>query len=578
MILPSRVVVVAGTYDGVLAGWDTEVHKSSTEDDEEKNKDDNNEESESSSDDNEDEPSNKKQRKNNRKDRKKINRKKLDLKMSFAMAAHDGSVRCLSIGAHTTNKNKNKTIRPSMLMSGGFDEVIRLFDLHKHSEAGETKTPSDMGTPTCSSFAPPFSNSTHCLIGLTSGNILLYKRKDWSIVHVLGGGHTPPNSQQHQNYSNQQGRGKGDFTTHLSDTWGGVSCIAVHPSGKMALSGGVCDGKLCLWDLVKGRLAFVHKIPSTGKKARKEQINQIAWSFDGTKYAYCYGNHVTARDAMSGEGDEALLDIELPSRVNQLCFLNGGESNGLYFLACACNDGSLPVLQVSQDKEEKGVVRAVMAIEPVDLTETGVVGAGEDRFKCIQAFGDGFLVATANSGGIISIMDLSGAVQMILDEDEESSSDNEDDDDDDLVAVEILQSVRVGSGARVTNIACWSSGDLLEKQKEFLESSEQDDDEEYSGDEDEDIIGDIDTKDKNDSSSDDEEEKESIKKVSKEEKTNGNDKKRKANSHPYPKKKNKVDEMDEGEIEKARDLVQQAKKRQKKKEKKKKKKKQQKES
>ena len=161
----------------------------------------------------------------------------------------------------------------------------------------------------------------------------------------------------------------------------------------------------------------------------------------------------------------------MSGRADQICFLGGEE--GL-FLAAACNDGSLPLFAVGgvdEEDEEEGMRRAMMAIEPVE----GVASAGEERFKCIQSVegSSGFLVVTANSGGIISLIDLEGAARMILsgddddnedDNDDEGgrSSDDEDDDsvsDDDEVAAEILESVRIGSGARVTSIAVWSHHD-----------------------------------------------------------------------------------------------------------------------
>jgi len=108
-----------------------------------------------------------------------------------------------------------------------------------------------------------------------------------------------------------------------------------------------------------------------------------------------------------------------------------------------------------------------MAIEPVDD-----IVAGDDRFKCIKSVegGSGFLVVTANSGGIVSLMDLEGAARMMLtppsegmgssgsdSDDNESEDDSDEDEDDDVeAAVEILDSVRIGSGARITDLAVWS--------------------------------------------------------------------------------------------------------------------------
>jgi protein MAK11 len=414
---PSRLIIIAGTYDGVLAGFDTVSHARS----EDVNDID-----------------------------LKLLRKKNDgtyLKLSFAMAAHEGSVRCLDIGsARTIGEDGKKRLRdengevhePGSLLSGGFDETINIFNLQKHTQAGELKTPNDLGSPLCCSFAPPSSCAssfppTHALVGLTSGKIILYKKRDWSVQHVLSG---------HDE--------------------GGVQCLAVHPTGRMALSGGR-DGKIVLWDLMKGRLAFVYKIPSTKKNKQKDTVNHVVWSGDGNRYAFCYGTKITARDVASGED---LLDVEMPSRVNQLAFIGGPEG---MFLAAACDDGGLPVLEVGQLEEEGDINtrRAIMAIEPVDR-----VVAGDDRLKCIRAIegGSGFLAVTANSGGIISVMDLEGAARMMLtpsndesdsDHEKESGSENEDNDldsDEEIeVAVEILDSVRIGSGARITNLSVWSA-------------------------------------------------------------------------------------------------------------------------
>ena len=458
--LPSRLVVVAGTYDGVLAGWDTETHAAAA-----------------SSDDT---------------DAADVIMSGVNqnadpdayLKMSFAMAVHEGSVRCLSIssapassapksdsgeGKNKAGKTKRKKKRkqrhgdveddsdsdgeaaapsqiPGMLLSGGYDESIHIFNLIRHVQSGELRSAADLGTPTCSSFAPPPTSpspATHALVGMSSGKIVLYKKRDWSVQHVLSG-----HDGEH----------------------GGVNCLAVHPTGKMALSGGRSDGKIILWDLMKGRLAFVHKLPPApgSRGRRKATLTDLAWSADGQRYAFATdGGKITARDVNTGED---LLDVMLPSRANQISFIGGPE--GL-FLAAACDDGSLPVLAVgslSDENEEAGARRAVMAIEPVD----GPV-AGDARFKCLKSVegGSGFLVVTANSGGVVSLIDLEGAARMILSDDEDKAEgeggqtggggssdedgDSSDEDGEEDVAAEFLESVRIGSGARITNLAVWSA-------------------------------------------------------------------------------------------------------------------------
>lgn len=346
--------------------------------------------------------------------------KSVGLELTFATSVHSGSIRSLSIGSSP------KGDEAGPLLSCGYDETLRTHEWHKRmTSSGEVRTPSDFGTPVCSAFAPPIQSSTHCIVGFTSGKLCIYKKRDWSVQHVLAG---------HD---------------------GGVASLAVHPTGKIALSAGVADGKLKLWDLTKGRLAFVNKIkPSSqlGGAARFDPVSSIVWSKDGEFYALSYGSHITVRDVASGQD---LLDVDLPSRVNQIALMSGPE--GL-FVAAACNDGSLPVLAVEDSADDKR--RAIMAIEPVDSHV-----AREERFKCICSV-RGYYVVTANSAGVINLMNLEGAVRMIMsdpsedkdDENDEDDNDSESEDDDESdveLAVDILESTRLGSGARITCLVAW---------------------------------------------------------------------------------------------------------------------------
>ena len=415
--LPARIIIVAGTYDGVLAGWERDKAK-------EKNDDE------------------------------------LSLEMTLATSVHQGSVRSLSLAGSGGSSSGSGDVMPGTLVSSGYDEMLRLHDWVKRlNSAGEVRTPADLGTPTCTAFCPPQQQrSTHCLAGFSNGKLAIYKKRDWSVHHILAG---------HK---------------------GGVSGLGVHPSGKLALSGGQTDGKVKLWDLTKGRLAYATNVVA---EKRKHPVTSLVWNDAGTLYGWAYSSHITIRNVATGQD---VMDIEVPSRVNQMVLLEGPQGT---FCAAACNDGSLPVIQVLQENnEETNEKRAILAIEPVD----GPV-AGEERFKCIQRL-YGYCVVTANSAGVVSVMDLTGAVNMLLSGDEDDDDqdeqdkqeqgmtsrdggdddnqgeDSDDDDDDKAVrpvvvesdkddpeeeeeeelAVDILASVRLGSGARITCLAAWCSG------------------------------------------------------------------------------------------------------------------------
>lgn len=126
------------------------------------------------------------------------------------------------------------------------------------------------------------------------------------------------------------------------------------------------------------------------------------------------------------------------------------------FLAAVCDDGSLPVFCI--DPVASTRVRAIMAIQGVDR-----IVVGTDRLKFIRPLSN-FLVVTANTGGVLSIIDLEGAMRILLsdvseNDDDEDNSHGENEEDEEEFAAEILASVRVGSGARITNLAVWCSNE-----------------------------------------------------------------------------------------------------------------------
>jgi hypothetical protein len=84
---------------------------------------------------------------------------------------------------------------------------------------------------------------------------------------------------------------------------------------------------------------------------------------------------------------------------------------------------------------------------------------GTDRLKFIRSLSS-FYVVTANTGGVVSIIDLSGAVKMLLSDVTTAEKDMDqlnDYGDEEELAAEFLTSVRVGTGARITYIAVWHS-------------------------------------------------------------------------------------------------------------------------
>ena len=291
------------------------------------------------------------------------------------------------------------------------DDVTNTTNKNKKEEEEESTT------PLCSDVY----NNTHALIGFQSGKLKLYELKnkaDWDLVHVLSG---------HKEH--------------------GVSCVSIHPTGTMALSGGTRDSRIVLWDLTKGKRAYVYKLPSP-----MSTITCMHWSSDGLIFAYAYNSTIVVKDVNTGD---FLLDTQVSSsQINAFCFLQNGN-----YVVCACNDASLIVLSTA--KLQPGV-RGLVAIEPIstqDDTDSDshddekskddndhAMTAAEERIKCLEHLHHN-IVVIANSNGIVSVIDLTNALYMMMLDDDDSV-------EDDIQAVQFLTSVKVGTtGARITSLA-----------------------------------------------------------------------------------------------------------------------------
>ena len=90
----------------------------------------------------------------------------------------------------------------------------------------------------------------------------------------------------------------------------GVIDVAVHPSGKMAMTIGK-DRKLITWNLIKGRSAFVTNI--------KEIADFVKWSPDGSYYIIGFYKHV---DVYSVNSATIEFSVKLFGRSNDVIFLD----------------------------------------------------------------------------------------------------------------------------------------------------------------------------------------------------------------------------------------------------------------
>jgi len=437
--LPSRLIVVAGTYDGDVIGYDTDrSYAAPTPAPPARINDD---DGTDSSEENRDHTPSVIAKSN-------INNHRLCL--SFAMPVHDGSVRSLVIasapgeggdgdGKKKGNRRNPRPLSsiPGILTTCGHDGYLHVYSLPARREIGEWRPPSSSFMPSagvCVCPPPPSTKSTHLCLGTEDGKILLLDAKTHRVAdeRVVLGGHAGP-----------------------------VAAVAAHPSGSAALScargrEGRMDGSIRLWDLTRAKEVFVHRIEG------RMDAEDVRWGPDGSRWGYCAGDAVRVYDVNGIDGDLPLLDVKLGGRVNGLCFLNGGK-----VIAAGCEDGSLVVLAVGGEgtnEEEDGVVRGVMALYPA---RSDGRPAGNNRIKRVLPATfkmDEKRVVTATSGGIVAVWDLSLAIAKVLGrEDDDMKNDHDDsiesgeeEEEEEEELAKLIQAVTVGSdGTRITDIAVW---------------------------------------------------------------------------------------------------------------------------
>ena len=246
-----------------------------------------------------------------------------------------------------------------VLVTGGSDEVVRIYDYARRIALGEIRHHD--GTITSLNF---FSSS-HMLSSSEDGSIGIWRVHDWTLLHILGG---------HKN---------------------AVNDLSVHPSGRMAVSVS-SDRTLRLWNLLEGRCAFIKRTKGAGQL--------VEWSPSGTHFAVAVEMDIFIYDA--GSEDEAEpIRCPIGSRTN--CIVWAGDN----LIAAATNgselkffyrDGScLGAKSLAADEEDfaAGRVRA-MSFHP--CSELGAHVSG--------------LILTATSSGALDVWKVSSEKDCVLTE------------------------------------------------------------------------------------------------------------------------------------------------------------------
>jgi len=183
-----------------------------------------------------------------------------ELELSFTQKAHIGPVRSI-VGVN------------KFIVSGGSDDMCKVVDMSKRVESGVLNH--HEGTVSClTGFGKKF-----LLTGSDDNSLSILRVGSWQIEKTL--------------------------YKHTA----GITCLAVHPTGKLAFTAGK-DKKLITWNLVKARPAFITNI--------KGIADLIVVSPDGSRY--CVGIHRRI-DIYNLETAGIEYTIELKCRPNALVFL-----------------------------------------------------------------------------------------------------------------------------------------------------------------------------------------------------------------------------------------------------------------
>ncbi|CCM02642.1 uncharacterized protein FIBRA_04746 [Fibroporia radiculosa] len=269
---------------------------------------------------------------------------KFSLKPVFIFPAHLSSVRAIAASPQGGK----------WLATGSGDEIIKVWDLRRRKEIGGLMQHEGSITHL------EFPSRSHLLSASEDGTICLFHARDWAVLRVLKG---------------HKGR---------------VNSLAVHPSGKVALSVGK-DKTLRMWDLMRGKGSASTKL---GKEAEV-----VRWSIDGSLFV------VLSQSTMDIYSiDMTLLhSITHPSRLHDVRFCRRVVGNGEVLLVAA-EDKKVSVYDVSSDKTVIPNIIAEMIGHTNRVKAVEVLSVSLPTAYTIRSWTT--LVSTISSDGRVRLYDM----------------------------------------------------------------------------------------------------------------------------------------------------------------------------
>ncbi|KAG8739793.1 hypothetical protein FRC10_005176 [Ceratobasidium sp. 414] len=238
------------------------------------------------------------------------------------------------------------------LATGSTDEIIKVWDLRRRKEIG--RLVQHQGSITHLSFP----SRSHLLSASEDGTLGLFSSRDWVLLRTLKG---------HK---------------------GKVNDVAVHPSGKLALSVGK-DRTLRMWDMMRGKGAASTKLGKEGELVR--------WSISGKTFVVQAGSTLDIFRT-----DMTMLDnITHHSRIHSVKYWQNPELPGQEFLLVAAEDRFVTAYLVGDAQQQSRIIakfgghtNRVKALDLLDVSTAGREGHTTT------------LMSTASSDGNIFVYDL----------------------------------------------------------------------------------------------------------------------------------------------------------------------------
>lgn len=243
----------------------------------------------------------------------------LSFNMIFAERAHSACIRQLCVSG-------------KYLASGGADEMIKLYDLYKSKDLGWLEK--HEGTVTSLAF----HKTNYLFSGSEDGKICIYKTAGFKCEKTL--------------------------FAHP----GGVTCISVHPTGKLALSVGN-DKKLCTWNLIKGRRAYVTHVGAVS--------DIVLWNPTGVNFLVVKGSCIDIYEVSSGKVKQS---VDFRERIQALVFITedivavGGEGKNI------CLYDITNQIEIVQWPAHSMRIKSLKKIARTAVEEVWLVSASTDGF------------------------------------------------------------------------------------------------------------------------------------------------------------------------------------------------------